>query len=206
LVLHNGTVAVEARVDGARALRRLSLRASPKRPKTLSDLLRRSQFERVVAAITNKELIYLEAVPTAGIAEYEPADVFSLSAVEMRARMGEHVRKLEDTGLATYQGNDPVTFILTAFTVALILGLVGWGILESCKLAGIQDDDVCHIGAILVILALGFMLGLFAIFVLEGVGLAAIGLFGAQLMLHILLSNQSSFFPGFEPSGVPVPP
>lgn len=203
LVLRDGAVAVEARVAGERQPRRLALRAGPKRPRTLSDLLRRSQFDRTVAAILNKDPVYLEVVSQAGIADYDPADLFAMSTVAMRTRMTEHVRKLEDTGLATYQGNDPVTFVLSVFAIAAILGLIGWGILETCELSGVHDW-VCGVGALLVLIATSLMVGIFLILVIDGVAVGILGWVGIMLLSRVIDDHFDQIFPDFNPSGVPA--
>jgi len=205
--LRDGKVSVETRVAGEGQPRRMALRPGPARPANISDLLRRSQFDRVVAALTNKEPVHVEAVPATGIAAYEPADLFAFGAVAARQRMTEHVRKLEDTGLATYEGNDPITFIGALLVIGIFLGLVGSIILELCNhpTGGVEQPEwVCTMGAVLVTIALIVLAVVALIFIVDGVAIAVIGLAAFWLLLGVFLNNLDRIFPDFDPSGQPA--
>ena len=204
-VLRGGKVSVETRVAGESRPRRLELRSGPSRPANLSDLLRRSQFDRVVSAIENKEAVYLEAVAGTGIASYEPGDLFAFGAVAARQRMTEHVRKLEDTGLATYEGNDPFTFLATLLIVGLVLGILGAAILSTCDENNpvTSPDWLCSVGALMVVLAAIALGGLMLIFFAEGALICFIG-FVALLLLVPALIEAFDELTSFEVSGTPA--
>jgi hypothetical protein len=202
----DGKVFVEARQSGDNQRRRVALSATPSRPKDLSQLLRRSQFDQVMSALTNGQPMYVEAVPAANAAAYTPPDLFAFGVAASRQRMHEHVRKLEDTGLATYEGNDPVSFIVGMLALAIFLGLVGSIILELCDdpdAAVQQPDWVCAGGALLVMISLGLLGGIAAIFFIDGVAVAAIGWFAFIILLHEADVHRDQLFPDFQPGTIP---
>jgi hypothetical protein len=160
LVLRDGKISVETQLAGESQPRRLSLKAPGGLPTSITDLLRRSQFDQVVSAFTNNDPVYLEAVASAVAVDYEPADLYALGAVAARQRMAEHVRKLEDTGLATYQGNDPVSLTVGLIIAGLALGAFGAYIEYLCDhqhdlppLTPVPDW-VCAVGETLLFLSL----------------------------------------------------
>lgn len=203
-VLRGGKVSVETRVAGESRPRRLELRGGPSRPANISDLLRRSQFDRVVSAIENKEAVYLEAVAGTGVAAYEPGDLFAFGAVAARQRMTEHVRKLEDTGLATYEGNDPFTFLATLLIVGLVLGILGSAILATCDESNPVNspDWLCSVGALMVVLAAIALGGLALIIFAEGALICFLGYAGFILLLPALVEAFDELTE-FEVGGVP---
>jgi hypothetical protein len=170
LVLHAGKVSVETRVAGTSAPRRLSLKDSPGRPTGIVDLLRRSQFDKVVAAFSRNDPVYLEVVATEATVDHEPGQVFAVGAVAARQRMAEHVRKLEDTGLATYQGNEPGTIFIALIVIGLILSGVGLGIQYQCEHGAVQDPDVCAVGGLLLFLGIMCLAGAFSAGIESGYG------------------------------------
>jgi hypothetical protein len=179
LVLHAGKVSVETPVAGERAPRRLSLKASPGRPTGIVDLLRRSQFDKVVSAFSRNDPAYLEVVATEGPVDYEPGQVFAVGAVAARQRMAEHVRKLEDTGLATYQGNEAAsTIFLVLLVMGLILSGVGLAIEYQCEQGAVQDPDVCNLGGLLLLLGIMCLAGAFSAGIEAGYG-------AYSLLVHI---------------------
>jgi hypothetical protein len=198
LVMHRGKVAIETRVAGEGQPRRLSLKAPAGRPTSIADLLRRSQFEKVVSAFTNQEPVYLEAVSAGRVLDYEPCDLFAYGAVAGRQRMAEHVRKLEDTGLATYQGNDPLTFFVAALAIGLFLGVVGATILYLCDHPTEeveQPDWVCTAGFVMVFLAIIILGALTAIAIIDGVAFLAV----AGIAFGLLLPDLLEHFPTYTP-------
>lgn len=203
-VLRNGKVAVETRVAGERAPRRMALGAGASPPAGLSDLLRRSQFDRVAAAFANKEPVHLEIVPAAGLTAYEPADLFALGAVAVRQRMTEHVRKLEDTGLAIYEGNDPFSFTLALLVIGLFLGLVGSVIQHLCDnpTEVEQPEWLCTVGAALLIIALILLAAVFIIGFLEGAAFSIVAWIGLMLMAQYI-ADAYAHFTSFNVEGVP---
>jgi hypothetical protein len=178
LVLHAGKVSVETPVAGESAPRRLSLKASPGRPTGIVDLLRRSQFDKVVSAFSRNDPVYLEVVATEGPVDYEPGQVFAVGAVAARQRMAEHVRKLEDTGLATYQGNEPGTVFIALVVIGIILSGVGLAIQYQCERGAEPDPDVCAVGGLLLFLGIMCLAGAFSAGIESGYG-------AYSLLVHI---------------------
>jgi hypothetical protein len=195
VVLRNGQIAIETKVAGEAQPRRLLLKAPSARPAGIADLLRRAQFDQVVSAISNNDPVYVEAVASTSEPAHEPAELFAIGAVSARQGMADHVRKLEDTGLATYQGNDPGTVILVAFIAALVVGALGAGILYMCDHPdGVEQPDfVCDIAFVLILLAT-MVLG--AVAVLGGGGLLALGaLLASQALYADVIAHMPTFHP-----------
>lgn len=204
-VLRDGKVTIETRVAGEAAPRRLTLAAGPARPATVSDLLRRSQFDRVTQALVNREPVYLEAVPAAPGTGNDMADLMAFGAVAARQYMAEHVRKLEDTGLATYQGNDPITFIGALLVIGIFLGLVGSIILYLCDhpTEVEQPEWLCTVGAVMVIIAAVCLAVATLIFIVDGVMIAGIGYIGIVFIANFVV-DAFDRLTRFNPEGVPA--
>jgi hypothetical protein len=202
LVLHAGKVSVETPVAGERAPRRLSLKASPGRPTGIVDLLRRSQFDKVVSAFSRNDPVYLEVVATEGPVDYEPGQVFAVGAVAARQRMAEHVRKLEDTGLATYQGNDPGTAFIALVVIGLILSGVGLAIEYQCERGAEPDPDVCNVGGLLIFL--GMMCLGASVSAGYAAGYGAYSLFTLIPVPYLVKRLTDAWRGGFTGSGSPV--
>jgi hypothetical protein len=153
LTLREGKPAVEVHVPGQSQPRFLPLgRGSSGRPTTVTELLRRPRFDQIVAAFTNREPVYLEVIPSGSEFDYELSDLVAIGAVASRQRMAEHVRKLEDTGLATYVGRDPGTLLIVGF-IAFGVALLGKAlVLEYCGSDG--DSTGCAVGYFLMILGI----------------------------------------------------
>jgi hypothetical protein len=204
-VLRGGKVSVETRVAGEATPRWLSLVAGPSRPANISDLLRRSQFDRVTSALTNGERVYLEPVPGAADTGHEFSDLMAFGAVAARQCMAEHVRKLEDTGLATYEGNDPITFIGALLVIGIFLGLVGATILYLCDhpTEVEQPEWLCTVGAVLVVIAAIALAVASLIFFIDGVLIAGIGVIGFTFIFTFLV-DAFDRLSRFNPEGVPA--
>src|SRR5262249_36947389 len=200
LIMNGSKVSIETRVAGETAPRRLSLKASPGRPTGIADLLLRSQLEQVVSAFTHQDAVYVEATSAGRALDSEPGNLFVFGAVTARQRVAEHVRKLEDSGLATYQGNDPFTFLVAALAVSLFLGLVGATILylcdHPCEVS--QPDWVCTAGLVMVYLAVIFLVVLVAIAIIEGVAFLAVAGIAFGLLLPDLIEHAPKFTPAGE--------
>jgi hypothetical protein len=203
--LRDSKVSIETQVAGESQPRRVALASAPPPPADLSQLLRRSQFDGVMSALTTSQPIYIEAVPAGGIAAYQAPELFAFGVVAARQHMNEHVRKLEDTGLATYEGNDPFSFILALIVIGLFLALVGTIILELCDRTGpvLQPDWLCTAGGVMVYLALIVLGALVLLFIVDGVAVAFIGLVALVLLLNEVPKMANQIFPDFQPGVVP---
>lgn len=219
LAKKNGTLTVQTTVPGNKEPSAVSLLA-PGRPVTgVTDLLRAQQFDSIVSVFTNNEPAYLDVVPVPGVAGYEPADLTAVASILARQRLADHVRKLQDTGLATYQGQDPVSFIIGLIVGSLLVAAVAAVVLAGCdpqpppqpgEVVGSPDypDVVCFAAMLLLTWALG-ALGAGLLLVVGAVG----GLTGFVLGLvalaafSVLLVDWVNHMPRFSPAPLsPTPP
>jgi hypothetical protein len=211
LLLHNGKVSVQTQIPGESQTRLLSLRIPGGPPSGVADLLHRAQFEQVLSVFNNDAPIYLEALGSPSGAEHEPAQLFAFGAIFARQQLAEHLRKLEDTGLDTYQGNDPVTFITVLVFTGIALGAIGAAILYACDpqppststiTTAPPPDWECIAGLVMVLLA-AICLGVVAI---EAGGIPALGAVGGQLLAEFslfafaaLVVDFVEHLPSFQP-------
>jgi hypothetical protein len=193
VVLHDGKVSFEMRAPGQSRPRRLSLRPSAERPRGIGDLLRRSQFEQVVSAFENDRPAYMEAMaPGVGPLDCEPSELCAFAAVVARQQMTEHVRKLEDTGLATYEGNEPTSSLMIGLIIAgfLLTGL-GAFIMYVCnhpeKFVG-QPDYVCTAGYFLMLLGVLLLMA-------GGIGAILLGYSGGSVGVLLVGALAEGFYP-----------
>ena len=201
---------IELSVAGEQAPRRITLTTSPQPPSNLSQLLEAGQFDRVLAAMAAGQPLYLAPVPTANpIVAYEPADLAALGAVAANERMHQHVRALEDNGLATYAGNDPATdTVIALLVVAIFLAGTGALVLYLCD----SDNQVkppdweCTAGEVLLYLGLT-ILGAFVIgFFVEGGIVCFVGFVAFDSFLPTFITHFDLLFPDFVPGHVYTPP
>ena len=116
ILLQDGKLAINLNVVGQSQVRSAVFRSSPVGPPaSLHDLLTRGQFERVVEQFGKGDALPLGIAP--GVqGELELPDVLAAGAIQSVLGVAQHKRKLEDTGLATYEGADPLTISLIAAT------------------------------------------------------------------------------------------
>jgi hypothetical protein len=139
------------------------------KPKNLDDLLKRGQFERLVAQFNNYGACSIPLVPCPP-ADLELSDVLLAGAVLGVQTLAQHVRNLQDVGLSTYAGAGPLAgWVL----VALVVSLIGYGMANAtCPDGHDHNTTECVIGVILAVLggiALAVLLGLWA-YALAAVG------------------------------------
>jgi hypothetical protein len=104
-----------------------------------------------------------------------------IGAVAARQRMAEHVRKLEDTGLATYAGRDPLSAFLAIFVVGWVAALVAVWLLELCDSGG--DAATCVVAEILECLAVILLGSIVLALVLWG---GALGIAGGLVLGYVV--------------------
>jgi hypothetical protein len=157
-VLQAGTPAIAGGAAGAPATI-TALRAPGTAPADVSELLRSAAFDQVVAALTQASPVYMETAPAA--AALEPAEIFAAGAIAARQHIADHVRGLQDVGLSTLAGADPVTAALVALIVAgLVIAMIGVGVMIQCDTPGVAPpQELCAIGDILVWLAMAMFIG-----------------------------------------------
>jgi hypothetical protein len=131
----------------------ISRRPPSGRAKTLNDLLFGNKFDAVADVFHQPSRVLADVLPTgmrsAGAGTTDPLEALLSGATLVVRDFHRHVRKLEDTGLATHHGAEGVTIALIALLVAaLALVLIG-GIL-MCD----EDDAECMAGALLLMLGM----------------------------------------------------
>jgi hypothetical protein len=204
--LQGGKLAIQAQAAGAPASTVL-LRTPGTPPANVGELLGTATFDAVAAAFTNGDAVYMETVPPAG--SMEPPDIFAAGAIAVRQHMTDHLRNLQDTGLSTLSGSDPVTAALvTAIVAGLVIGAIGVGILIACDNDQNQGKEppggqtTCAIGEVLAYLA---FLILEMTFLLTGGLVAMIPWLAMGGLMSEIVVNFSQIMPTFTP-GSPAPP
>jgi hypothetical protein len=143
IVLQGEKLAVESQPGRPALVLAPSARRSPR---SLSDLLRRGRFEQLVAGFGRGGASSFAVVPGPA-RDLELVDVIGGGTILGVQSLVQHQRTLEDTGLATVMGNDPITVMAIAAIVSIALG----GALEQfCDDGG--DGIACKIGQVLVVL------------------------------------------------------
>lgn len=161
LYLKRGKLAVDVTVTGQDQVRTTVFNHSAAGPpSSLHDLLTRGRFERMVDQFSQPGAVPLDAVAldlaTGAPSDIEMADLLLAGSVQSVQLMAQHKRKVEDTGLATYAGNDPGTALIITLVVAgfasSILGSYLFG--KYCPDIGTSDARfaLCSIGCFLIIL------------------------------------------------------
>jgi hypothetical protein len=134
-------------------------------PKTLPELLRRGQFEQIVARFERGEMQAFTVV--AGPAQdFQLDELMMAGAILSVQSIAQHKRKLEDTGLATYTGHEPATIAIVA-TWLIIGGAVLWfggGYLmkklceEDADTGHLDELDWCTVATVLYLLGIACLL------------------------------------------------
>jgi hypothetical protein len=120
-------------------------------PSSLDDLLHRGQFESVVEHFEQGGTLPFAPVPT-NTTEVRVDDLVASAAVLAVQRLAQHVRKLDDTGLAVYAGDDPLDAIAVLASVGLVMSFIGlWIASVFCEKipGGTYDQTGCELGIVL---------------------------------------------------------
>jgi hypothetical protein len=194
LFLQGGKLAAESKIAGQDQMRSVVFRHSANgMPRTISELLRRGQFELMVEQFSRNAALPLDLDVVAGeVRDLEIADVISVGAIFGVQSLAQHKRKLEDTGLSTYAGGELITALIVA---SIILFAVGFAFtLVGCPNPDFEDsgnETLCKIGQVLILLA---MLTLGAAFI-AGAGAAWIaveGFYGLSLVSAVTSHSRGS--------------
>ena len=192
--LRRGKPIVEVLVPGQRQARRFHLaRTGSQRTGSIIELLQRSDFDRVVEAFTQGNATRLDLVTAPGDFQYELADIAAVGAIAGHQLAVEHVRKLEDTGLATYTGRDPATFLAVLLVVAAISWVAGSILALACQET--EDEAVCIAAFVTLFIAALALFCLAAALALTGNPQAAIPLMALSATTFYRLIDQ---FGGFS--------
>ncbi len=195
IVLHRGKPAVAVNAPGGRTKR---VRIGPMPtvlPRSVTEFLRRARFEQVLAAFNDGNAAYLEVVPTDEDLEYQLADLVATAAVATRERLAEHVRKLEDTGLATYAGRDPAT-VGIVFAIGVALAVLGTAAQIECDQSDQEDEVLCATAFFLLNLAVAVLVFAVAVGILAGGAgliLAAFAAFDAGALIARHMEDLYAF-------------
>jgi hypothetical protein len=143
---------VTATADG-RALTGSVATVRAARPATAGELLSRGRFEELVAAVEGGEPAFLDGVSLDSRAGAPGEDLALLGALGVWREGVRHVRKLEDSGLATYAGGDPVTTIIVIGAIGLA-ALIASAILSAfCDEEEDPDSTACIAKDVLFVIA-----------------------------------------------------
>jgi hypothetical protein len=208
-MLQNGKLAIQSGPTGEPAATRIALKVPGSCPANIGELLGAGAFDQVTAAFAGGASTYLEVVPAA--IALEPAHLFAAGAIAARQHVADHLRKLQDSGLATQAGAGPLTIVLVTLLVsALVIGAIGVGILIECDNAESQGKeppggkDLCAIGEILVYLAM-LMLEVAGEVAGSGV-IQAIAVLAFGGLMSEFVANFNEIMPTFTPGMAPNPP
>lgn len=196
-----GHVEVAVGAPGGAGEFRTLLAPHRQRPRTVIDLIAAPSFDRLHSSFLRGDL----ALPAMGRSGTQcvPGDVVAFAAFAGQQFMVDHVRKLEDTGLATYAGGEPGTILVAMLIVGFVLFLAGLGIASLCRddAPVIQPEPVCVAGSILTILGMAALIiaaGLLAVTFAAALGVT--GLFalsvaagaGELAMVYFLMLNADA--------------
>jgi hypothetical protein len=144
LVADGDSLHLECAVPGANAPQSCPLAKSETYdPATIGDLLGYDSFARVSAAYGDTSGFEPRLIPAVAPIAHDFADLVAMGAIAGRQRMIDHVRKLEDTGLETYAGEDPLSVLLVLVTVGIIAGIIGEILYSQCEQSGDPDSASC---------------------------------------------------------------
>lgn len=150
IMLLGGRFAGEVKLTAQAQTQRIVLAHSASgEPRTLHDLLRRGQFEQLVEQFDRGGALAFDlvAVPPREAEIVELAVTGTLFSVQSLA---QHKRKLEDTGLATVAGQDPITVLVWVALAMIVIGAIG----SAVFCGGDLDQTACTVAQVLLILGL----------------------------------------------------
>jgi hypothetical protein len=156
-------LSAEIKFAGTDQVQNASFSAAATGPlRSLDDLLKRGQFERLVEHFNSAGAASIPLIqPAAG--DLEMPDVILAGAVQSVQMVAQHHRNLQDTGLATYAGDGPIAAYVV---IALVVALIGYGMAAAtCPDGPDHNAAECTVGIILAVLgglALVGLLGLWA--------------------------------------------
>jgi hypothetical protein len=117
----------------------------PANPTSVADLLTRGRFDALSAAFQDGEPAYLQGVALVPDGAYAD-DVALCGALTAYEEGLRHVRKLEDTGLATYTGAGSALVWIIAGAIVLTIG--GLTMAAVCKGFDLHKGAACTIGEV----------------------------------------------------------
>jgi hypothetical protein len=117
-------VVIAGQLNGKAVDASLATTPLPRRAATVPDLLTRGRFAAISNALERREPAYLYGAPFAGN-DLRVEDVALYAALATNLEGIRHVRKLEDTGLATYVGSDPGSLLIGLLIAGVVLMSLG---------------------------------------------------------------------------------
>ncbi len=129
-------------------------------PRNVADLLKAGQFERLVDQFNTQGAAFTPFIPSVA-GDLELPDVMLAGAVQSVQLVAQHLRNVQDIGLATYAGSGPIAAYVA---IALVVALIGYGMASAaCPEGHDHNTAQCVVGVILAVLggiALAVLLGL----------------------------------------------
>lgn len=176
---------------------KLALQAARPRPTTVAELLARPSFDQLAAVFSRGGDDYLAAVNLPPRCEL--GELVAWGAFASRQMLVDHVRKLEDTRLATYAGGLAGP-LLVLVIVGLFLFVTGVAITTTCDEDNIANppDWLCDLGVPLILIGLllvgmGVFGGLLTVLPAGEAFSAFEALFGAFVADGLLISAAMVF-------------
>jgi hypothetical protein len=154
-------VLLELNVNGATSKGHLAPEPPPDTPSGIVSQMMRGRTDQLVEMVARQEAAYLLGFPPFdGTARLE--DAVAASALSATRDAVRHVRKLEDSGLATYTGASPalITGLVIAGIVLFALGIAGAAVF--CPGQSQADKELCDASGALATLGVLVILGLLA--------------------------------------------
>ncbi len=109
---------------------------------TITDALFVNQFEAAAEQFERTDVLVGDVLARSHADEHEnidPYQAFLGMSLSVQRRVTEHVRKLEDTGLAVYEGNDPVDALFIIGAILIVAAILVAIVCERTDAEG----DVC---------------------------------------------------------------
>ncbi|MBZ0278612.1 MAG: hypothetical protein K8I60_20865 [Anaerolineae bacterium] len=153
VVFEQAHLTVEVKLPGAEHSKRIMMsRTTTRQPHSITALLRQGQFDRIVELFDQPNRMSLDIAPLKHNAPIPAHEIALTGAVLAEQEMARHIRKLEDTGVAIYEGGEPNS-ILALILIGIVLTAI---LLSTCE----EDPDAtsCKIGRILLVLGLILLL------------------------------------------------
>ncbi len=150
--LQGGKLTSEANIAGSNQVRTIAFtRSATGQPRTIHELLRRGQFDRAVDQFSQPNAL-LPGLVTGQARDVEIPDLMLAGAVQSVQLLAQHRRKLQDVGLATQAGNDPLSIGLV---VGFLIGAIGLYLVTQYCPAGSPagHGTACKVGLVLAFLA-----------------------------------------------------
>ncbi len=170
ILSNHGHVEFSAATGAGNERSTIRLQSARAKAATVSELLGRPSFDQMEGAFARGDDVYVSG-PAGSSVRCEPGELLAVGAFASRQMLVDHVRKLEDMGLATYAGEEPTTLVII-IALGLMFALAGYMIRSACDTdpetlsTPPPSDFVCDLGDFLFVIGIAMIFGGVAIAVL----------------------------------------